>query len=152
MLNDKKNLILSLINNETSASELIDSYTGKYGQINICNELYNARAEKDSDAVDLFLYFGEIIKYRYDCIDLLNCLLIETWHRKHEELVRLLATYNSETSINSLFEVSLLKLDYLDYDEDHVLVDKCIRVLANIRTTESIEKIKKIKSLRKRSN
>ncbi|AVJ18252.1 hypothetical protein CLM71_14455 [Serratia sp. MYb239] len=144
MSTDKKDLILSFIMNKITATELISSYNENYGEINICKELYNARNEKDPDAVDIFLYFGDVIGYRYTCINLLNNLLTETWHKKHEELVRLLAQYKSETSINSLFETSLLNLDYLDYDEDHVLADKCIRALAKINTKESIEKIKKL--------
>ncbi|MBH1932686.1 hypothetical protein [Serratia rubidaea] len=144
MLKEKNKVILSLIKKEISLSELLSTYDKYYDGVNICRDLFNAREKKDSEAVDLFLYLGSVIGYEYNCVELLNKLLTDTWHKKHEELVRLLSHYKDESSIGYLFRAASLQLDYLDYDEDHVLADKCIRALAKINTNESIEKIKEL--------
>lgn len=143
MLKDKKNLITSLMRKELNSEGLIKKYNLSYGEVNICNDLQEARDYKDSEAVDLFLYLGAVISYDYKCcIDELNNLLIEPWHKKHEEIVRLLGFYKSETSIDYLYKAAVFDFDYLDYDEDYVLADKCIRLLAKINSKKSVNKLK----------
>jgi len=141
MLEEKKKLILSLMMKEIDYSIFIDDYNNLFDGLDVCRDLKIARNLKDSDAVDLFLYLGTVISYKYSCVNLLNNLIIDTWHTKHEELARLLSIYKDNTSVDYLYKAALLNLEYLEYDEDHVLADKCIRALAKINSAESIEKL-----------
>lgn len=132
---------------EVDSGYLMSKYNSSYGGVNICNDLKEARCYKDSEAVDLFLYLGAVISYDYKCcIDELNYLLIEPWHKKHEEIVRLLGFYSSETSVDYLYKAAIFNFDYLDYDEDYVLADKCIRLLAKINSIKSLDRLKELKA------
>lgn len=145
MLEDKKNLIKSLMKKEVDSEYLINKYNLFYGGVNICNDIKKARGYKDAEAVDLFLYLGSVISYDYNCcIDELNNLLIEPWHKKHEEIVRLLGFYKSETSVDYLYKAAIIDFDYLDYDEDYVLAGKCIRLLAKINSKKSLDKLNEL--------
>jgi hypothetical protein len=145
MLEDKKNLIISLMRKEIDSEHLITKFSLSCGEVNICNDLHEARLYKDAEAVDLFLYLGAVISYDYKCcIDELNHLLIEPWHQKHEEIVRVLGFYKSDKSVDFLYKAAVFDFDYLDYDEDYVLADKCIRLLAKINSVKSMIKLNEL--------
>ncbi|PIJ45283.1 HEAT repeat domain-containing protein [Tatumella sp. OPLPL6] len=142
MTEDKKVLIFSLMRKEISHEDFIKKYNLSYGMVNICSDLRDACDCKDAEAVDLFLYLGSVLAYDYKCIDILNDLLIEPWHEKHEEIVRILGLYKSETSATYLYKAAISDFDYLDYDEDYTFADKCIRLLAKINSEGSVSKLK----------
>ncbi|WP_090135140.1 hypothetical protein [Kosakonia oryziphila] len=142
MITKKKNWIISLMKNDIDFSRFLNEFNEAYGELDICNELILAREARDGEFVDLLLYLAAVISYEFKRIDVLNDLITDDWHEKHEELVRLLDFYKSASSVNSLCEAALLKLSYRDYDEDFVLADKCIRVLAKINNKDAIEKLK----------
>lgn len=130
---------------EIDSECLMGKYSLSGGEVNICNDLKEARNYKDAEAVDLFIYLGAVISYDYKCcIDELNNLLIEPWHQKHEEIVRLLGFYKSEKSVDFLYKAAVFDFDYLDYDEDYVLADKCIRLLAKINNIKSVDKLNEL--------
>lgn len=116
----------------------------RHSALDICNGLKDAHKIQDAEAVDLFLYLGDVTGYEYECIDVLNVLITDTWHEKHEDLARLLGSYGNKESVNYLYEAALLKLNYRDYGDSFSLADKCIRALAGIQCPESIEKLKSL--------
>lgn len=142
MIPEKKKLIVSLMKNDIDLSRFLNKFNEAHGELDICNELILAREAKDGEFVDLLLYLAAVVSYEFKCIDVLNDLITDDWHEKHEELVRLLDFYKSASSVNSLYYAALLKLSYRDYDEDFVLADKCIRTLAKINNKDAIEKLK----------
>ena len=142
MIEDKKTLILALMRKEINTEGFIRKYNLSYGMVNICTDLRDARDRRDAEAVDLFLYLGSLLSYDYKCIEVLNDLLIEPWHERHEEIVRILGFYRSETSVAYLYKAAISDFDYLEYDEDYVLADKCIRLLAKINSESSFSKLK----------
>ncbi|SEK85653.1 hypothetical protein SAMN04487787_104169 [Kosakonia sacchari] len=142
MISEKKNLIISLMKKDIDFSRFLNEFNETYDELEICNELILAREAKDGEFVDLLLYLAAVVSYEFKCIDVLNDLITDDWHEKHEELVRLLGFYKSTSSVNSLYYAALLNLSYRDYDEDFVLADKCIRALAKINNKDAIEKLK----------
>ena len=141
LLANKKELILKLMMKKINLSEFLYQFGDGSGELDLCKELTLAREAKDAELVDLLLYLSAVVKFDYYDVDILNQLVTDPWHQKHEEIVRLLDHYRQPSSVNPLYKAALLNLDYRDYDEDFVLANKCIRVLEKIQDQNAIEKM-----------
>lgn len=141
MLANKKALILKLMIKQINLSEFLCQFGDGSGELDLCKELTIAREAKDAELVDLLLYLSAVVKFDYYDVDILNQLVTDPWHQKHEEVVRLLDHYRQPSSVNPLYKAALFNLDYRDYDEDFVLANKCIRALEKIQDQNAIEKM-----------
>ena len=141
MLENKKALILKLMMKQINLSEFLCQFGDGSGVLDLCKELTIAREAKDAELVDLLLYLSAVVKFDYYDVDILNQLVTDPWHQKHEEIVRLLDHYRQPSSVNPLYKAALLNLDYRDYDDDFILANKCIRVLEKIQGQNAIEKM-----------
>jgi len=146
LLSNKKALILKLMTKQTNLSEFLCQFGDGSGVLDLCKELTIAREAKDAELVDLLLYLSAVVKFDYYDVDILNQLVTDPWHQKHEEIVRLLDHYRQPSSVNPLYEAALLNLDYRDYDDDFILANKCIRVLEKIQDQNAIEKMELLAS------
>lgn len=146
MLANKKDLILKLMMKQINLSEFLCQFGDGSGELDLCKELTIAREAKDAELVDLLLYLSAVVKFDYYDVGILNQLVTDPWHQKHEEIVRLLDHYRQPSSVNPLYEAALLNLDYRDYDEDFILANKCIRVLEKIQDQNAIEKMELLAS------
>lgn len=146
MLENKKALILKLMMKQINLSEFLCQFGDGSGELDLCKELTIAREAKDAELVDLLLYLSAVVKFDYYDVDILNQLVTDPWHQKHEEIVRLLDHYRQPSSVNPLYEAALLNLDYRDYDDDFILANKCIRVLEKIQDQNVIEKMELLAS------
>jgi len=141
LLANKKDLILKLMMKQINLSEFLCQFGDGSGELDLCKELTIAREAKDAELVDLLLYLSAVVKFDYYDVDILNQLVTDPWHQKHEEIVRLLDHYRQPSSVSPLYEAALLDLDYRDYDEDFILANKCIRALEKIQGQNAIEKM-----------
>ncbi len=141
LLANKKDLILKIMIKQINPSEFLCQFGDGSGELDLCKELTIAREAKDAELVDLLLYLSAVVKFDYYDVDILNQLVTDPWHQKHEEIVRLLEHYRQPSSVNPLYEAALLNLDHRDYDEDFILANKCIRVLEKIQDQNAIEKM-----------
>jgi len=141
LLENKKALILKLMMKQINLSEFLCQFGDGSGVLDLCKELTIAREAKDAELVDLLLYLSAVVKFDYYDVDILNQLVTDPWHQKHEEIVRLLDHYRQPSSVNPLYKAALLNLDYRDYDDDFILANKCIRVLEKIQGQNAIEKM-----------
>ncbi|WP_233631624.1 MULTISPECIES: hypothetical protein [unclassified Kosakonia] len=146
LLANKKALILELMMKQINLSEFLCQFGDGSGELDLCKELTLAREAKDAELVDLLLYLSAVVKFDYYDVDILNQLLTDPWHQKHEEIVRLLDHYRQPSSVNPLYKAALLNLDYRDYDEDFILANKCIRALEKIQDQNAIEKMELLAS------
>lgn len=146
LLANKKALILKLMMKQINLSEFLCQFGNGSGELDLCKELTIAREAKDAELVDLLLYLSAVVKFDYYDVDILNQLVTDPWHQKHEEIVRLLDHYRQPSSVNPLYEAALLDLDYRDYDEDFILANKCIRALEKIQDQNAIEKMELLAS------
>lgn len=146
LLANKKDLILKIMIKQINLSEFLCQFGDGSGELDLCKELTIAREAKDAELVDLLLYLSAVVKFDYYDVDILNQLVTDPWHQKHEEIVRLLEHYRQPSSVNPLYEAALLNLDYRDYDEDFILANKCIRVLEKIQDQNAIEKMELLAS------
>ncbi|MDE6593592.1 MAG: hypothetical protein K2K57_11100 [Oscillospiraceae bacterium] len=105
----------------------------------IINFLKESKEKTDSETLDSLVYLIFYFDLKSDeILDILNELLIETWHCKHEDIVTLIDEYRSEKSVEYLKKAGNMKLDYLP-DESFALVSKCIHALGNIGNECAIE-------------
>ncbi|WP_313275337.1 hypothetical protein [Kosakonia cowanii] len=141
LLANKKELILKLMMKQINLSEFLSQFGDGSGELDLGKELTIAREAEDAELVDLLLYLSAVVKFDYYDVDILNQLVTDTWHQKHEEIVRLLDHYRQPSSVNPLYKAALFNLDYRGYDEDFVLTNKCIRALEKIEDQNAIEKM-----------
>lgn len=146
LLTNKKALILKLMMKQINLSEFLCQFGDGSGELDLCKELTIAREAKDAELVDFLLYLSAVVKFDYYDVDILNQLVTDSWHQKHEEIVRLLDHYRKPSSVNPLYKAALLNLEYRDYDDDFVLANKCIRVLEKIQDQNAIEKMELLAS------
>lgn len=146
LLSNKKALILKLMMKQINLSEFLCQFGDGSGELDLGKELTLAREAEDAELVDLLLYLSAVVKFDYYDVDILNQLVTDPWHQKHEEIVRLLDHYRQPSSVDPLYEAALLNLDYRDYDEDFVLANKCIRALEKIQDQNAIEKMELLAS------
>ncbi|WP_312118527.1 hypothetical protein [Kosakonia cowanii] len=146
LLENKKELILKLMMKQIDLSEFLCQFGDGSGELDLCKELTIAREAKDAELVDLLLYLSAVVKFDYYDVGILNQLVADPWHQKHEEIVRLLDHYRQPSSVNPLYKAALLNLEYRDYDDDFVLANKCIRVLEKIQDQNAIEKMELLAS------
>ncbi|WPG20725.1 hypothetical protein SD435_21130 [Kosakonia cowanii] len=146
LLANKKDLILKLMTKQINISEFLCQFGDGSGELDLCKELTIAREAKDAELVDLLLYLSAVVKFDYYDVGILNQLVTDPWHQKHEEIVRLLDHYRQPSSVNPLYEAALLNLDYRDYDEDFILANKCMRALEKIQDQNAVEKMELLAS------
>lgn len=72
--------------------------------------------------------------------DLMN-LLKEDWHRKHEDIVRVIQEVGDFKAADVLYETCLKKYEYLAYNNSEALARKCIKALGKIGGIEVKEKL-----------
>lgn len=71
-------------------------------------------------------------------------LLLEDWHREHEDMIRALQDEQDPRSVPILREAIRLKprLEYLDYDDYGAYYKKCLWALQSIGTPEAVDLIR----------
>ena len=126
-----------LYNKIGASSDLFESELKQSFQETVCNE--------DGEMLEylvysLFLCESAINLSNYS--DVLNKLIVSTWHEQHENIAMLLQKNRDEFSVNYLYEEINLKLAYLEWDDNYAFGVKCIWALGEIGTKEAKEKLK----------
>jgi len=106
--------------------------------------LKQALENKDADLVDYALLLGFKFTFPDDIVGLLNELVTQPWHIKHEDIIGLLQRHRNPSSVPAIRAAIELKptLDYLDYDDYGSYYKKCLWALSDIGTLEAITLIK----------
>lgn len=106
--------------------------------------LLDASARFDSELVEFALTLGFWFSMPTDIVDLVHRLVLETWHFRHEDMIRLLQEHRDPRSVAVLRDAIQLKsqLGYLDYDDYGAFYKKCLWALQSIGTSEAIDLIR----------
>ncbi len=106
--------------------------------------LMQATAARDAAKVELALLLGFHFDALADAMDVANTLVVQDWHKSHEDLVGLLQRWRNPASVAPLAEALRLKpaLSYLEYDDYGSFYKKCLHALAAIGTEEAISRIR----------
>lgn len=145
-----KNIIKKIISKLYKNTITKDSFITKYEQEKnkSVDEFYIKKllekGKRDENAHDIeeaivLIYSADFDNYEY--LEELCDLLLESWHFKHEDIVRILYDLRDPYSINYLYNVAEMHFDYLDYDDTYQLARKSIKALSAIKSPDAINKL-----------
>lgn len=139
----ERDLVIKLWKSNISKNEFKnDFFTGEFPEQKIISLLERALAERNADDVEYTLSVGALFDlFTENSVSILCKLLVSESHTRHEDIARYLQDLKSPKSIESLYAAALLKLDYLDFDENFALARKCTWALSAINTNESRRKL-----------
>lgn len=114
---------------------------------NITDILKTAAEKRDPDELEyiiFIIYYLEL--HNPETVNILNHLLLEKWHYKHEDIVGILSDHRSPSSSLYLYKAVSLDLPYLTYegDETFAFASKCIHLLGKINDADSREYLNKL--------
>ncbi len=138
-------LLGGLLSNKITDWYFVEHYSGNLsnGTKHVGELLSDALTSKSADQVDFAMSLASHFHYwKPDLAHILNKLLLEDWHYRHEDIVSLLQGMKSPTSVEPLYQTALKKFDYLSYDDLYGLARKCTWALSEINTNESIGKLR----------
>lgn len=145
MTPEQETAILDLATREIDDAAFCAAYGIEAGDVanEVARLLQQAATTRDSEAVEMALLLGAHFTVPSAAIHLVHQLLVQTWHTRHEELVRLLQKWRDPTSVSPLAQAIQLKprLAYLDYDDYGAFYKKCLWALAAIGTPEAVSAI-----------
>ena len=142
MNNDERLLVIKRIKKELSNEEFLGLFTTNIEKNpNYFDKLLVATyIEKNGDDLGLLFYIGFLFDlFQEKHLEILNKLILEDWHKTHEDIANLLQYFKSNLSVESLYETTFIKFKYLNYTD--ALAVKCIWALADINTSESKKKL-----------
>jgi len=99
----------------------------------------NNKDANDIEEAIVLIYSGNFDNHVY--VKELCNILLESWHFKHEDIVRILHELQDISTIDCLYKVAGSKFEYLDYDDTYQLARKSIKALSAIASEEAINKI-----------
>lgn len=92
--------------------------------------MYSIFSKKDN------LYIEEFISY-------FNQLIIEEWHKEHENIVGLLQRNGgNDESVDNLFKAIFMTFEYLEWDDNYAFAVKCVWAIAVIHGINSEKYLK----------
>ena len=139
-----KDAILNFVANRISKEEFAKKYpelTSNPGDL--VNEfLEQADKEKNAELLENILIIG----FRFEAFaqiqaKILSKLIAETWHYKHEDIARILQKLKDPYSVDFVVKALHTKHDYLEYNNEYALINKCVRVLSGINTNNAKEQL-----------
>lgn len=138
--NSVKKLMIDLVTGEKSRDSILAKYDRKTILDLIVQNFTVAIQNEDAKVLDCLIYLVYYFELESEeLLNIFNSLLLKKWHYKHEDIVRQLAKYNSESSIEYLKKATIMEYSYLMYEgnESFALAKKCIKVLSNINNNAS---------------
>lgn len=139
----ERDLVIKLWNSKISEDQFRNEFfKDELSEQKIIKLLERAFVERNADDVEYTLFVGAVFDLLTEkSVSILCKLLVSDSHSRHEDIARNLQKLKSPESIESLYAAALLKLDYLDFDENFALARKCTWALSAINTSESRKKL-----------
>jgi hypothetical protein len=144
MTEEERKLIVSFALNRIGESEFLPPFGHDFraDPRHAVELLEKARQERSPVDVELSLILLHIFGSLPDALHLLNQLLVEEWHYKHEDIAFALEGLHDPSSVEPLYQAALSRHEYLDYDEGYALSRKCTWALYKIGTPEAFERLR----------
>jgi|ERR1041384_60671 hypothetical protein len=140
MTSEQQKLVIEYMLGRLSYDELVQR-TGldPAGQPDFATTvLHDSFVAQDADSVEcalLLIFHFELVKP--GLAPLLARLLLQPWHRKHEDIASALQQLRVPATADALAEAALVKHDYLAYNDSHALARKCTWALADIGSPQA---------------
>lgn len=146
MTTEERKLVMELASDSISREQFLKRFPADLSDSNtyIRQGLEKALVEENSDDVEYVLILGFCLGFSVEHVDVLNRLLLQPWHYKHEDIARLLKRFASPSSVDPLYKTALAEFEYLNYDDGYALAVKCIWALGAIKTDAALEKLEQL--------
>lgn len=100
---------------------------------------------KSATAIEQYIYLiFRFEVYSKEYVDILNKLLISSWHYQHENIAILLEKISALSSIPYLYDAIDLHPQYLTLENSHAFEIKCVRSIYYIGRESSLPYLKKL--------
>jgi hypothetical protein len=140
---EQKQQILDLALKKTTLEFIYKTYPYTVDSAYVLHQLQLGSERKDASVIEYGLLLGFLINsFTLEYTGILNELILDDWHFKHEDIASILQDLRSPTSVDALYKAALSQLKYLDYDDSYALARKCIHALGDIDTAYSKEKLR----------
>lgn len=144
MTEKERELILSFALGRISEAEFLSSFGHDFRADpgRAVELLDKARQERSPEDVELSLILVGKFGSLPSALHILNQLLAEGWHYRHEDIALALEELHDPSSIEPLYRAALSRHEYLDYDDGYALARKCTWALYKIGTPEAFERLR----------
>jgi hypothetical protein len=128
MTEGERGLVLSVTLNRISEAAFLAAFpvNPRRDPEFVLRALEGAVRERSSDDVECGLLLGFKFGFPTNLAPVLCKLILEDWHKSHENIAMLLQKLRDPRSIDCLFQTALTRFPYLDYDDARALAVKCI--------------------------
>ena len=145
MTESDKKLILDLSLEKINIDDFFQDYSNQVDSNHVLQLINEAYSKKDYSELEYSLLLGfKFETFSNDYGNVLNKLIQEDWHFKHEDLALILQDLKLPESVDPLYVAALKRLDYLNYDDSFAVARKCIHALGDIGTEAALEKLKQL--------
>jgi len=145
MTESQRQLVLDLALGRIDRPTLCERFGVDLGDPQATVDLLSQAYETgNGEDVECAIIVAAAFGYSREHVRVLNALLLETWHTRHEDVALALEELHDASSVDALFQAALFELPYLDYDENYGLARKRTWALAKIGTPESHAKLRSL--------
>jgi hypothetical protein len=143
MKEQEKKICNSLYLREISYEDFLSEYPVAVTDSYLAGELEKLFESQDADALSYILLLASYHGYTLEMGNMLHKLLLEGWHKEHEDIARVLQFRMSiPEAVDSLVYAMERKYEYLfEQDDYEPFVTKCMYAIASIGTAYAREKI-----------
>jgi hypothetical protein len=143
LLEREQELVRKLMTNSITKDDFLSSSKLNWDENSFVNLLEDISGKQDGDALDFAMHIGFVFRlYTPKVVPLLSQLLLEHWHKKHEDMASIFQGLRDPRTCDCLHDCILTNFDYLAFDEAFALAVKCIWALGDIDTEHSMEILK----------
>ncbi len=142
MTSDERALVLEMVTKELPKGVFLQRFRsakdGKKLTLTLLEEGLHGRSTED---VDCAILVGFTFGFDATHIDALCSLAVEEWHHSHENIVMALDKINDGRAIDTLFHLTQVIPNYLEYDESRALAVKAIWALGKLGAIEALQTV-----------
>lgn len=142
MIDSEKKLIIDWTKGDISEDTFWVSYgLNRKNFVYILDGLSKGLQQKDPEMIEylILIYFNQFEgRFNKSNSDILYELIVQDWHKNHEDLVMIIKRLKSIASIPYLLKAMELKLDYLEYNDGESLIRKCAYAISDIDANMSM--------------
>jgi hypothetical protein len=139
----QRELVLELASDRIATAEFLALFPVDPGidKGYLPRSLEDALLGKNTDDISYLILLGFCFGFPRDSASVLCRLLLEEWHRSHEDIASALQDLKDPGTVDCLYRGAFLRLPYLDFDDAYALAVKCVYALRAVGTDEAKEKL-----------
>lgn len=144
MTEQEKDAVIELAAGKASQEDILNLFSTSPDKtdhlvLRLLNETFS---EKDPDGIECALILGFTFGFSQNHVAILCSILDSDWHHSHEDSVTALDGLRASEAIEPLFRATLIRHDYLEFDQSRALAIKAIYALSHINDPAASEKLR----------